>query len=143
MCSQSFAYMKTFWYISGQLVMLPLSIRMCIKSQESKSKPCQGDSISRCEKRRLGGILRLEISKPCLHKSSCRTYFSGCIKERSNPRTSPVGYLLSQILSAKYCFIPKYQPVLWRVLLTRPYQSPKFLYRCPNLRFEALDRSWV
>jgi hypothetical protein len=67
---------------------------MCIKSQESKSKPCQGDSISRCEKRRLGGILRLEISKPCLHKSSCRTYFSGCIKERSNPRTSPVGYLL-------------------------------------------------
>lgn len=50
-------HLNICWYSPGQLCMLPFNIRMCIRSQESSSMPCQGDSTSRCWKVMLGGIL--------------------------------------------------------------------------------------
>jgi hypothetical protein len=66
-----FSHLNTFWYISGQLVMLPLSIRICIKSQESNSMPCHGDSMSRWWNVRLGGILQERSISEEIVKTAC------------------------------------------------------------------------
>jgi hypothetical protein len=41
--------------------MLPLSMRICIRSQDSSSMPCQGDSISRWVKDIVSGFLRVPV----------------------------------------------------------------------------------
>lgn len=79
--------------MSGQLVMLPSSIRICIKSHELSPQPIHGDSISCRLKAMLERVLLIKRQYGDL-ETMPGAYIVGCSRDRSTPRISALGYLL-------------------------------------------------